>query len=231
MSISLYEAKPGQGKSVYATYRILNALRKKNIKVCTNMDVIVPQKYSTRFTRVNDWTDIKKEIYKHMDGLGRKHGAEGTLILVLDELSILLDAQSWESLPNEVKFILRQHRKFGVNVYGFSQSVKDINAVYRRLVQHLFTIKKIFVWRWKWPVGLFFIREWDSDDVDKDKVERNPLPLMSMPFEFCLVDPWVFKAMDSWALFELRNKGLRVMEHVTHVCEDKDCKHTKIVHV
>jgi len=195
------------------------------------MDIIVPAKYHDRFTRVDDWADIKREIYKHMEGLGKRHGAEGTLILVLDELSILLDAQSWESLPNEVKFILRQHRKFGVNVYGFSQSVKDINVVYRRLVQHLYTIKKLLVIKTRWPWGFFWIREWDSDDVDKDKQERTPLSIFSYPPELCLVDPWVFKCMDSWALFELRNKGLRVMEHVTHVCEDKNCTHSRVVHV
>lgn len=231
MSITLYEAKPGQGKSVYATYRILNALRRKNIKVATNMDVLVPVKYQSRFYRVNDWYEIKAIIYKHMDGLAKNRSREGSLLLVLDELSILLDAQSWESLPNEVKFILRQHRKFGVNVFGFSQSVKDINVVYRRLVQHLFTITKVFVLPTKWAWGVFLIREWDSDEVDVDKRERTPQSLFTTPPELCLVDPWVFQAMDSWALFELRNKGLRVMEHVIHKCEDVACTHSRIVHV
>jgi len=166
MSITLIEAKPGQGKSVYATYRILGALRRKNIKVATNIDVIVPEKYTHKFHRVNDWVEIKALIYKHMEGLAKNRSREGSLLLVLDELSILLDAQSWESLPNEVKFILRQHRKFGVNVIGFSQSVKDINVVYRRLVQFLYTIKKIAVLPIKkFPWGIFFIREWDADEV------------------------------------------------------------------
>jgi len=83
------------------------------------------------------------------------------------------------------------------------------------------------IYRW----GLFIIRQWDSDEVDKDRIERTPQSLFIYPPEICLVDPWVFKAMDSWALFELKNKGLRIMEHVTHKCEDPNCNHSRVVHV
>jgi len=223
--IYLYEARPGQGKSVYATYRITNALKKKKYHVATNIQDI--DIHSDRLKKVNTWKDIQKVIYDHLALVGKGH--EGSLLLVLDELSLLLDARSWDQLPQQVKFILRQHRKFGVDVIGFSQSVKDIDTVYRRLVQRLFVIKKLFMWKYKVPFGFFWVREYDSDHVDKDRAERTPYPILSHMPELVFVDPWILWSMDSWAIFTPPPQQIEV-RHYTHVCEDPHCDHQRIVH-
>lgn len=223
--IYLYEARPGQGKSVYATYKILSAIKRKKYYVATNIQDIDIK--NERFKKVQTWKDIERVIYEHLAHVGK--GREGSLLLVLDELSLLLDARSWDTLPTQVKFILRQHRKFGVDVIGFSQSVKDIDTVYRRLVQRLFVIKKIFVWRYKIPFGFFWVREYDSDDVDKDRSERNALPILTNMPELLFIDPWVFWSMDSWALFVPPPQVIEV-RHYTHKCEDSNCTHTKVIH-
>jgi len=230
--ISLVEAKPGQGKSTYATYMIMDMLIfKKNIKVATNIPLSLPESKKRRnLYHVNDWQDIKKLMYEHIENTTRDRKIEGTLVFVLDELSILLDANNWDNLPQEVKFLLRQHRKFGVDIIGFSQSVRDIDVKYRRLVQRLFTIRKLFVVPIpKYPYGLFWVREWDSDDVDKEKQERNPLPLIFNPPELVLADPAVFRATDSWALFELNKSPVRIHDHVTNICalHGADCPDLK----
>lgn len=230
--IHLIEAKPGQGKSVYATYLILNTLVfRKKVKIATNIDLKIPEKYHHRVKYVNDWFDIKVLIDEHLQTVLTTRNREGTLLIVLDELSLLLNARAWDSLPTFVMYVLRQHRKYGVDIIGFSQSVKDIDVAYRRLVQRLFTIRKLFilpVFKWTW--GFFMIREWDSDDVDKDKNERRPLGIISAPPVFALVDPWVFDSMDSWALLELRHKPEKIVHHVTEKCEDPACAYHKVAH-
>jgi len=224
--ISLIEAKPGQGKSIYATYRIIEMLAfKKKTRIATNMPLALPEKVLSKIVHVNDWYDIKRVMYEHLANSSKK-GNEGSLLFVLDELSLLLDANNWDSLPQEVKFLLRQHRKFGVDILGFSQSVKDIDVKYRRLVQKLYVVKKVFVMKFaKWPIGLFYLREYDSDDVDKERMEREPLGLLSHPPELVLATPHVFKVADSWAIFEIPNAGQKIVEHVNVVCAQhgKDC--------
>lgn len=236
--ISLIEAKPGQGKSVYATYRILELLAfKKNTKVATNIDIVLTekQKKTARFYKVVDWTDIKKLMYEHIEGLQKNKSREGTLVIILDELSLLLDANNWDSLPQQVKFLLRQHRKFGVDIIGFSQSVKDIDTKYRRLVQKLYVVKKLFVWSLFTSFGFFWVREFDSDDIDKDRQDRRPLSIISSPPEFVFADSSVFRAMDSWQILELTMQNTRVVEHVQLLCsihgENCKLKSGGIIHV
>lgn len=227
--ISLVEAKPGQGKSIYATYRILEMLAfKKRTRIATNMPLNLPEKIKGRIIVVNDWQDIRRVMYEHFAKISHDKKSEGSLLFILDELSLLLDANNWDSLPQEVKFLLRQHRKFGVDILGFSQSVKDIDVKYRRLVQRLYVVKKVLVLPIpKFPVGLFYLREYDSDDVDKERVEREPLPILWNPPEFVLATPHVFRTADSWAIFEIPNAGQKIVEHVNVICAQhgKDCVH------
>jgi len=131
----------------------------------------------------------------------------------------------------DVKFMLRQHRQFGVDILGFSQSVRDIDVKYRRLVQRLYVINKIVVLPIpRWPFGLFYLREYDSDDVDKERTERVPLNFIFHPPEFVLVTPHVFKCADSWAIFEIPNAGQKIVEHVNVICAQhgKDCVHLPV---
>jgi len=230
--ISLVEAKPGQGKSIYATYHIIEYLAfKRRTRICTNMPLNLPPGALARITHVSDWRDIKSVMYEHLARSSRDRKSEGSLLFVLDELSLLLDANNWDSLPMDVKFMLRQHRKFGVDILGFSQSVRDIDVKYRRLVQRLYVIKKVFVLPFlKWPIGLFYLREYDSDDVDKERVDRVPLNLLFHPPEIVLATPHVFRSSDSWAIFEIPNAGQKIVEHVNVVCAQhgKDCVHLPV---
>lgn len=235
--IALVEAKPGQGKSVYAIYRMIHVLMlRKDVQVRTNIPIKFPprfdKKYGDRLGYVATWQDIKREMMTQTsDVMSKKR--EGTMIFILDELSLLLDANNWDNLPQEVKFLLRQHRKYGVDILGFSQSVRDIDVKYRRLVQRLFTVSKVFVWPYFFAFGVFYLREWDSDDVDLEKRERQPLSLLRYPPELVVVSPSIFAVADSWHVFEPLKTPVRVVQHVEVVCDlhGANCTQKHVLHV
>lgn len=235
--IALVEAKPGQGKSVYAIYRIVHLLMlHPKIQIRTNIPIEFPErfkrKYGDRVKYVNSWQDIKTEMLTQVHSV-MSRSREGSMIFVLDELSLLLDANNWDNLPQEVKFLLRQHRKFGVDILGFSQSVRDIDVKYRRLVQRLFTVSKVFVWSWFFPVGVFYLREWDADDVDLEKRERVPLSLLRYPPELVVVSPSLFAISESWKVFNVQKHPVRIVEHVEVLCalHGKNCSQKHVLHV
>lgn len=237
--ISLVEAKPGQGKTVYATYRIMEALemKKRSLTVATNIDTNIP--HSDRFFFVRDWDDILKLIYTHVNRSAMSKKREGSLLIVLDELSLLMNARNWDSLPMDVQYILRAHRHFGVDILGFSQSVKDIDVAYRRLVQKLYSVSRVGTLPFgKFPYGpwgMFVVLEYDSDDVEKDRSERSYLPLLWNPPELVCADPWVFRAMDSWEMLQIPDRTIRKVDHQQLICKQHgpQCPdlRTKIAHV
>lgn len=238
--IALVEAKPGQGKSVYATYRIVQRLlTSRDLIIATNIPLTLPpkfrDKYGHRLVHVENWGDIKRVMLSQVEHQSMGKSKEQSMLFVLDELSLLLDANNWENLPMQVKYLLRQHRKYGVDILGFSQSVRDIDVKYRRLMQRLFTIQKIFVWKFIYPFGLFLLREWDSDDVDLEKRERVPLPLITYPPEFVYADKAILNMSDSWNVFTIPDHITKVVEHVEVVCtlHGSGCEglHRKITHV
>lgn len=214
--ISLYEARPGQGKTTYAMKMIDDLLHfsLRKYKVASNVPTVVQHE---RFISLppSGWDPVLEVIYQHLEKDFDDVKKEGTLVIILDELSLMLNARNWDSLPNEVQFILRQHRHFGVDIVGFSQSVQDIDVAYRRLVQNLHSIHKIAVL----PLlgvgsyGLFMIRDYDPDDVEVKRREREPV---GFP-RFKLIDPPIYKMFNSWERYRFP-RG-----HVTETVEYTVC--------
>jgi len=213
--ISLCEAKPGQGKTTFGMKLIDDYLNFsfRKYKVASNIPTVMKHERYTQLPATG-WQPILELIYAHLEADFEDVKKEGSLIIILDELSLLLNARNWDSLPPEVQFILRQHRHFGVDIIGFSQSVMDIDVAYRRLVQNLFSITKLFVLPIRGFVfGFFMIRDYDSDDVEVKRREREPV---GFP-RFKYVDPVIYRLFDSWKRYKF-NRG-HIVETVTYsVC-------------
>jgi len=188
--ITAIEAKPGQGKTVYCTYLIERYLR-RGYKVVTNVRTRFP-----KATYASTWEDILKHIYEHCsDDATMSKGREGSLKIVLDELQIYLNSRNWEKLPLEVQLLLSQHRHYGVDIIGATQSTKRVDTIFRELVQVLYRLRRITVFSlFGHTFGWFALREYDADDIDKDKNEREPVGFPSVYY----VDPPVFKSFNSW---------------------------------
>jgi hypothetical protein len=214
--ISLLEARPGQGKSVVATY-LIDDYMSRGYTVGSNLPVDLDG-----MQLVNSWDDVLALMKKHLEYVEerKKEGKnpEGGLVFILDELGMWIDARQWDSLPTFVKFILRQHRKFGVDIIGFAQSVKDIDVTYRRLVQNLGVVSK-------WGVakipfggvhGLFRLSYYDSDDIDKDKEARRSQGFLAGRFIYA--DPFVFTLFDSWHIHWPSDEGYEVKEQKFRRC-------------
>jgi len=151
--------------------------------------------------------------------------------LFIPELAVFFDARSWESMPFSLRVWLSQQSKRGVHFYGASQNWEQIDVSFRRLVPkgQLFQITKLLgskrpgqnlpvinkVW------GVYLI--WDVEvDIDNN-IKKTFFP----PPAFHFIEKEYTSLFDTNKLTEVEYPPY---EHFERTCEDKNCKHIKIIH-
>jgi len=159
--ISLIEGRPGQGKTVFLTMKIIEALEKgRNVyaNLTLNTDAM-PVAWRSRYTRV----ETMEEVTRLREGL-----------VVLDEIQIYLNSRNWDKLPPQFMLFLQQHRKRSLDILGATQSVKRADVVLRELVQFFYTVEKLISFTVQGHgFGLFLLRQYDPDSMEGDKQARQ----------------------------------------------------------
>jgi hypothetical protein len=138
--ITVYSGLPGSGKSTQLARVGLNLL-KRNVKlysktgikrkVCSNI------KFSSLIEKefksfIHYWSDINEIVtFESAD-------------ILIDEIAIYFDAQSWADTSMDVKRFLRLHRHYEVDIYGVAQDFDTVDISFRRLTRHLWHIHRIF---------------------------------------------------------------------------------------
>jgi len=64
--------------------------------------------------------------------------------IFIDELGNYFDARNWENLSLNARKWLTQGAKRGIEIYGACQDFAQVDKAFRRLVNHLIHIKKLF---------------------------------------------------------------------------------------
>lgn len=139
--------KPGVGKTFFTSWDIRYWVKNGYI-VLTNI-LVYPftlkvfgktiysdlQYFQKNYFYLNEDFEIEELLFFSKSILGNKV-LEGKIKLVLDEALLLITRRQYLDQNIKKKFIrfLTQHRKFGYDVYLLVQSLKDIDAVIRSLV-------------------------------------------------------------------------------------------------
>lgn len=151
--------------------------------------------------------------------------------VIIDELATYFDARGWESLSLDVRRWLTQAAKTGIEIYGTAQDFAQVDKSFRRLVNELHHIRKLFgsprpsptrpPVRFIW--GFCYMRQLDPNGYDEDE------------FKSISVIPWGFLIRRKWC--EIFDTNAKIMlsrpapyKHYFRKCEESECTFCKVEH-
>lgn len=151
--------------------------------------------------------------------------------LFIDELGRYFDARLWVDLSPDVRGWIGQAAKLGVEIYSASQNFEQVDVSYRRLVNNLYEISKLFgsprptntrppvknIW------GVCLVQEYSAQNYKE--AERHAVGLPS----FFFIERRYCDIFDTTQMFK-RPKPLPY-EHIDRECRLPDCHFHKISHV
>lgn len=157
--------------------------------------------------------------------------------VVIDEVGNYFPAQSWATLPMDVRKWFTQGNKTGVEVYATAQDFAQVDKNFRRLTTKLYEITKIMGSRrptsTKPPVryiwGLCMVRDLDPRGYKEDDIKKDKTGLPS----------FFFIAKDICSLYDTRQTieviRHRVLRHDIAICNHINadgslCGHKKVTH-
>lgn len=145
MSIHIIQGKPGSGKSLYATSRVIEELREGVRNIVTNLPLhpgrlneYLQQKWPDQdcrmIQRLRVLTDDElREFWKFRgpDGAADAHG----VAYFLDEAHIAFNARDWATIGRGALNYLSQHRKLGDIVWVITQAPGNLDKQFRSVAE------------------------------------------------------------------------------------------------
>jgi len=155
--------------------------------------------------------------------------------IIIDEVGNYFDSRLWSELSLDVRRWLSQGAKIGNEIYGTAQDFAQVDKAFRRLVNHLFLIRKLVgsprpsatkppVRR---PWGLCIMTELDPQgyDEDKKKMLSGGLQIPS----FFWIEKRYCEMFDTTQV--INRSKVPPLKHVEYTCEDPVCNFHKTTHV
>lgn len=145
MPIHVILGKPGSGKSLYATQRLILELVEGQRNVVTNLPLRVgrlneylQEKYPLADTRIVDrlriLTDDEMREFWKFRGPADDKGERGVAYF-LDEAHIAFNAREWATLGRGALHYLSQHRKLGDIVWPITQAPGNLDKQFRSVAE------------------------------------------------------------------------------------------------
>jgi len=151
MSIHIILGKPGSGKSMYATYKVLDELVHGRRNIVTNLPLLpgklneyINQKYpeiNTRFVeRLRILSDDELGRFWEFRGPPTEDKPNGDdkgngVAYYLDEAHIAFNARDWATLGRQAIHYMSQHRKLGDIVWPITQSCGNLDKQFRSVAE------------------------------------------------------------------------------------------------
>jgi len=136
-------------------------------------------KFSVSFLEEARSKGIPIEYWKDLDELVLLENCD----VLMDEVGNYFDSRGWGELSLDVRRWLTQGAKCGVEIYGTAQDFAQVDIAFRRLVNHLYHIRKVAGSRrpsaTRPPVkriwGLCYMRQLDPVGYDEAKFKSISL--------------------------------------------------------
>jgi len=155
--------------------------------------------------------------------------------VIIDEVGNYFDSRLWADLSLDARRWLSQGAKAGIEIYGSAQDFAQVDKSFRRLVNHLYIIRKLIgsprpsatrppvvrIW------GVCMMTELDPQGYNEDK-KKFAGSMFQIPSFF-----WIEKLYcDMFDTSQIIKKSKTPpLKHVDYTCEDPSCSFHKIAHV
>jgi len=228
MPITVISGRPGAGKSLMLSQKLMEVLRRNQRwekksgifrPVYTNLEL--SEKIHSKFSRyVKYWTE-PRDLPKIQDA-----------DVFIDEIANYFDANLWKETSPDIKRWLQQHRKLGVEIYGNAQDFSQVDIAFRRMTSDLYYLVKLISSRdpspTKPPVksvwGVSVVYTISPVDYKEDQKE-NKTSFHGIMF--------ITKAKTE--VFDTRQQILPgeypKLRHIARDCEDPNCTFHKVIHL
>ena len=228
----IIEGRPGQGKSLFTAYTALKIL-KRNADWHEKKSLPIRYLYSNiKFNKdveldygkyIKYWEDVEiLTKIKHAD-------------IIWDEIAVHLDSRMWQYLSADLKRLISQFRKRGLDIYANTQDIKMVDINVRRVISGAKTSYKVIgssdpsaskpeikkIW------GLTMLRDIENyDDVNLDQRKYTIIP------ELLMITEELVKLYDTGQ--DIGRGELPKLKHMVQYCElhgTGECNHVKTSHL
>jgi len=239
MAKYIYSGLEGSGKSLQLA-RAVRGLVKRNAKWFatsgTERPIVSNLHFSEDFVAQANSLHVPIKYWEHLDELIRYEQCD----VIIDEVGNYFDSRLWTDLSLDVRRWLTQGSKCGIDIYGSAQDFAQVDKSFRRLVNELCEIRKLFGSRRPsvtkppvnhiWGVCASFAVNPRSYKEDEKEYENAVIP------SFFFIRK---KDCDIFDTTQKINRGrLPALRHEKRVCEhhleiggDGTCSFCKIAHV
>lgn len=156
MSIHILLGKPGSGKSLYATNRVLRELSETGRNIVTNLPLRMgalneyvqkrwPDQNLRAVERIRLLSDDEMREFWKIRGEG--DGAQGVAYF-LDEAHIAFNAREWATLGKGALHYLSQHRKLGDIVWVITQAPGNLDKQFRSVAEDFTVLRNEYTAKW-----------------------------------------------------------------------------------
>jgi len=141
MSKTIYSGLEGEGKSLRLAMTACD-LVERNARWREQSGIVRPiwsnLKFSPLFMEKALEVGIPIYYWENLDDLIKIANAD----ILMDEVGNYFDSRLWADLSLDVRRWLTQGDKMGIELYGTAQDFAQVDKSFRRLVKHLYYIKK-----------------------------------------------------------------------------------------
>lgn len=220
--------RPGQGKSIYMARKTLELIhRARSIKKKYGFvrKIYSNLRYSKEFEDANAdllvyWTNpMELTVIKDCD-------------IIWDEIAVELPADGWTNTHREIRRLLAQHRKRGIEIYANTQAYKGVDINFRRMVERLYTVRKLIgnrnpsatlppvrtIW------GIILIRELDPIETE-EKLEMKPISIIP---DFLWISKKLVSIYDTSQ--DIKKSDAPPFVHDERYCYNPGCRFKKVIH-
>lgn len=191
-------------------------------------NLVVSEKYLLRFPKLREflkyWQDPR-------DLVGLRD-----VDIVWDEIARHLDSRDWKELDPDLKILLQEHDKLGIDIFSNTQTPMQVDVMFRRNCEGMHRITKLFGSRRPTPTkppirfiwGLLMIRKLQRESFSKEESEEEyENELLSIPHFY-----WLGREICEF--FDTRQQiprgEYKPYRHILRKCEDKYCNFERVVH-
>jgi len=241
MSAYLLIGLPGHGKSFLAA-RQVNTLLWRNYKWYKKTGNI---RYVCSNLKINDWffekhPDLKEFIRYWSDP--RELVDLMDVDVVWDEIARHLDSRMWADMDPDVKALIQENDKIGIDIYANTQSPMQVDIMFRRNCEWIKRVWKLIGSRRPSPTrpavkyiwGCIIVQKLKRETFHKEEPDEEyekEWLWMFNPLNYAWIDNLTCK------FFNTRQRIIRgvfpPLKHAIRYCEKNDCelhKHGKIIH-
>jgi len=173
---------------------------------------------------------VEIKYWKNLDELIKYDNAD----IIIDEVGTYFDARLWSDLSLDVRRWLTQGAKSGIEIYGSAQDFAQVDLAFRRLVNHLFHITKLFGSRRpsattppvKTIWGICMMRELNPREYKEDKKSFDTTQIIP---NFFMIERVYCEMFDTTQ--KIARSRPTPYRHIEKMCELEVCGFHRTIHI